>query len=169
MRVCGIDASTNKTGIALFEDGKYIEHILLDKHKIKDVDERLLEMAKDIGDYVKSTGADYAIMEKSMLSRNTDTMQKLSFLMGAVMAQFYGTTIKFQKPLPSEWRKKIGLSQGKKVTRPIQKAEAIKAVEQEYGKKLTDDEAEAILIARSAFDLPKLEVTPDDVEDEIWG
>ncbi len=30
MKICGIDASTKKTGIALLEDGKLIDYRLLD-------------------------------------------------------------------------------------------------------------------------------------------
>lgn len=33
MRIIGIDGATNKTGIALFEDGNYLEHILIDLSK----------------------------------------------------------------------------------------------------------------------------------------
>ena len=35
MVVVGIDASTNKTGICLFQEGKYIKHTLIDCHKEK--------------------------------------------------------------------------------------------------------------------------------------
>ena len=40
MRIVGIDASTNITGIAVFEDGKYTTHTLVDLHKIKNADEK---------------------------------------------------------------------------------------------------------------------------------
>ena len=35
MRIAGIDASTNKTGISIFTDGLYETHTLIDLHKIK--------------------------------------------------------------------------------------------------------------------------------------
>jgi hypothetical protein len=44
MVIAGIDASTNKTGISIFTDGKYFEHTLIDLHKIKDSTERIPKM-----------------------------------------------------------------------------------------------------------------------------
>ena len=43
--------------------------------------------------------------------------------------------------------------------------EAILAVKNEYGINVNDDVAESILIARSAFNLPKIEIS----EDDLWG
>ena len=72
--------------------------------------------------------------------------------------------IEFINPLPSEWRKKIGLRQSSKVKRDELKEEAICAVKQEYDLDVNDDVAESILLARSAFDLPKIDVS----EDDLW-
>ena len=44
MKIVGIDASTNKTGIAVFEDGKYLTHTLIDLHKITDTNKRIPKM-----------------------------------------------------------------------------------------------------------------------------
>ena len=70
--------------------------------------------------------------------------------------------INFEFSLPTHWRKKIGLSQSNKIKRDVLKAEAISAVQQEYGIDVTDDEAESILISRSGFDLPKIILVDDD-------
>lgn len=40
----------------------------------------------------------------------------------------------------------------------------MKAVKVAYGLDVLDDEADAILIGRSGFDLPKINITPDDVD-----
>ena len=72
--------------------------------------------------------------------------------------------IEFSHPLPTEWRKKIGIIQSKNVKRDVLKAEAILAVKKEYGLDVNDDISESILLARSAFDLPKIEITEDDLE-----
>jgi Holliday junction resolvasome RuvABC endonuclease subunit len=165
MQVIGIDASTNKTGVALFCDGKYIEHTLIDLHKVKDSDERIPKMMQAICEYIGKHQVDKIIMEESMLKSNIDTVKKLSNIAGAIMYYASINGIEFEFALPSEWRKRIGLSQGKSVKRDALKAEAIEAVKQEYGMDLTDDECESILIARSAFDLPKITVN----EDDLWG
>ena len=72
--------------------------------------------------------------------------------------------IEFIHPEPSVWRAKIKLGQGRGVKRDTLKAEAIAAVKLAYGLDVDDDTAEAILIARSAFDLPALNVD----EDTLW-
>ena len=162
MRIAGIDASTNKTGIAVFKDGKYVEHILIDLHKIKESSERVPKMMSAICDYLEEHKVDKIIMEESMMTNNILTVKMLSNIAGAVM--YYATShgIEFQFDLPSAWRKRIGLTQGRAVKREVLKEEAITAVKQEYGMSLTDDECEAVLIARSGFDLPKIFIEDDD-------
>lgn len=165
MKIVGIDASTNCTGIAVFCDGKYVEHTLIDLHKIKDSAVRVPKMMVAICKYLDEQNVDKIIMEESMLTTNAATMKMLSNIAGAVMYYAASHDIKFEFALPTHWRKKIGLSQSNKIKRDVLKAEAIQAVKQEYGMDLSDDESEAVLIARSGFDLPKIVIT----EDDIWG
>ena len=164
MKVIGIDASTNKTGIAVFQDGGYVEHILIDLHKIKDSTERIPKMMTAICDYLDEHEVDKIIMEESMMTNNILTVKMLSNIAGAVMYYAVSHNVEFQFDLPSAWRKRIGLTQGRSVKREVLKAEAIAAVKQEYGMDLTDDECESILIARSGFDLPKIILVDDDDE-----
>ena len=168
MKVAGIDASTNKTGICVFDDGQYVNHILIDCHEEKDTMKRIPMMANNICKYLNDfSDIDVIIMEKSVLKTNIDTVQKLSNLAGIIMFYAYKRKITFKHPIPSEWRKKIGLEQSNKVKRNMLKLEAIKAVQQEYGMEVTDDEAESILLARSGFDLPKLNIKAQDVDDDF--
>ena len=170
MRIVGIDGSSNLTGVTLFVDGKYVEHKLIDLHKVKNVYQRIPMMADEICKYIDSIApVDVIIMEKSMLKTNIDTVQKLSNIAGAIMMYSYQNNIEFKHPLPSEWRKIIGLQQSSKIKREVLKLEAIKAVKQEYGLDVTDDVAESILLARSGFELPKIEIKAEDVEDDLWG
>lgn len=163
--IVGIDASTNKTGIAVFENGKYKTHTLIDLHKIKDSDVRIPKMMCEICEYISQFKVDKIIMEESIFKTNIDTVKKLSNIAGAVMYYATSHNIEFEFALPTEWRKKIGLQQSKTVKREVLKAEAIKAVKQEYNMQLSDDECEALLLARSGFDLPKIVIT----EDDVWG
>lgn len=163
MKICGIDASTNKTGISIFQNGQYVEHTLIDLHKMKDSTERIPKMMMSICDYLDEHKVDKIIMEESMMTNNIDTVKKLSNIAGAVMYYATSHNIEFQFDLPSAWRKRIGLTQGRSVKRDVLKAEAIAAVKQEYGVDLTDDECESILIARSGFDLPKIILVDDEI------
>lgn len=162
MKIIGIDASTNKTGIAVFQDKKYVEHTLIDLHKIKNPSERIPKMMLAICDYLDRHQIDKIVMEESMMTNNILTVKMLSNIAGAVMYYAASHDIEFEFTLPSHWRKKIGLSQSSKIKRDVLKAEAIAAVKQEYGLDVTDDEAESLLIARSGFDLPKIVLVDDD-------
>lgn len=171
MLIIGLDASTNASGVCCMKDGKYIDHTFIDCHKIKDAYERIPVMANKICEYLDSIGdIDVIIMEKSIFKGgNVDTTQKLSNIAGAIMLYAYQKGIKFQHPTPPMWRKTVGLSQSSKIKRSVLKAEAIMAVKQEYGLDVSDDVAESILLARSGFDLPQINITADDVDDLIWG
>lgn len=163
MVVIGIDASTNKTGIATFQDSKYIEHTLIDLHKIKNAGERIPKMMIAICDYLDKHQIDKIIMEESMMTNNISTVKMLSSIAGAVMYYAAIHNIEFQLDLPSAWRRRVGLTQGRSVKRDVLKAEAIAAVKLEYSMDVSDDESEAILIARSGFDLPKIDLEDDDI------
>lgn len=163
MIVCGIDASSNKTGMAIFQDGTYLEHTLIDLHKIKDSGERIPKMMLAICDYLSKHKVDRIIMEESLMTNNILTVKMLAGIAGAVMYYAASHNIEFQLDLPSAWRKRIGLTQGRSVKREVLKLEAINAVQQEYGLGLTDDECESILIARSGFDLPKIVLDDDEI------
>ena len=165
MLVAGIDASTNKTGVAIMDDGKLVYHTLIDLHKEKDAMKRIHNMLVNIGEVLEKYNIDTVYMEKAFNRSNTDTTMKLANLAGGVMYYCAKNKIKFIHPEPSAWRKKIGLQQGRGVKREVLKAEAIKAVKNEYGIDEGDDVAESILLARSAFDLPKLNMT----EEDLWG
>ena len=165
MKIVGVDASTNKTGISVFIDGCYETHTLIDLHKIKDSTERIPKMMLAICEYLNEHKPDKVIMEESILKTNIATVKMLSNLAGAIMYYATVNNIEFELALPSVWRKRIGLTQGKSVRRETLKAEAILAVKQEYDMDVTDDEAEAILMGRSGFDLPEIAIT----EDDLWG
>ena len=102
-------------------------------------------------------------MEETVLSSNTDTLKKLAYLSGGIMFYAYRHNVPFELVMPSQWRKTVGLQQSNKVKREVLKLESIEAVKKEYGLEVNDDIADAILIARSAFDLPKININADDV------
>lgn len=169
MKIVGIDAATQKSGIAFFKDCKYIEHSLIDLHTEKETMMRIPHMINEICIKLDAYKPDRILMEETMLSSNIDTLKKLAYLAGGVMTYAYKNNIDFQLILPTEWRKRVGLQQSKKIKREVLKDEAIKAVLQEYKINVTNDEAESILIARSGFDLPKINILSNnnDIDIEI--
>lgn len=163
MIVAGIDASTSKSGISIFKDGKYITHTLIDLHKDKDAFHRTLVMMSEICDYLSKYSIDKILVEETVLTSNADTLKKLAYVAGGIMLYAHEHDIEFKFILPSAWRKTVGLQQSK-AKREVLKLESIQAVRQEYNIDVTDDESDAILIGRSAFDLPKINITSDDID-----
>lgn len=164
MIVAGLDCSTNKSGISIMEDSKLIFYTLIDLHKEKDVMKRIQKMLIQICEVLDQYDIDEVYMEKAFSKQNVDTTMKLANLAGGIMLYCAKNKIIFVHPLPSEWRSKIGIEQSNKIKRDVLKAEAIKAVKNEYDIDVNDDVAESILICRSAFDLPKINIT----EDDLW-
>ena len=165
MIVAGIDGSTNMSGISIMEDGELTFYTLVDCHKEKDTMKRIRIMLVKICEVLDQYDIDSIHMEKAFTKTNIDTTMKLANIAGGIMFYCAQNNIEFVHPLPTEWRKKIGLQQGKGVKREVLKAEAIEAVKREYNVEVNDDVAEAILLARSTFDLPKINVTEDDLWD----
>lgn len=151
MRVCGIDASTNKTGVSLFIDGEYSGHMLIDLHKIKDSNIRVPKMMKEIKGVLDYYEPDIIVMEECLLKTNIATVKLLSYLAGAIISWAADNQVEFRFQLPSEWRKRVEIVQGPKTPRDKLKQEAIDMVKEKFGIDVTDDEAEAVLIAHSVF------------------
>ena len=151
MRVVGIDASTNKTGISLFIDGEYNGHMLIDLHKIKDSNIRVPKMMKEIKCVLDYYEPDIIVMEECLLKTNIATVKLLSYLAGAIISWATDNQVEFRFQLPSEWRKRVKIVQGPKTPRDKLKQEAIDMVQDRFGIDVTDDEAEAVLIAYSVF------------------
>ena len=168
MVVAGIDASTTATGVSVMSDGKLIDYqlIAIDSKKEKDAYERIKKMLIEICNILDKYHIDKVYMEKAICKGgNVDITIKLAYLSGGMYLYCTQKDIEFNNPLPSQWRKTVGIQNGRGIKRETQKAEAIKAVKDEYGINVGDDVAESICLARSAFDLPKFNIT----EDDIWG
>ena len=151
MRVVGIDASTNKTGVSLFIDNEYSGHMLIDLHKIKDSNIRVPKMMQEIKNTLDYYKPDIIVMEECLLKNNIATVKLLSYLAGAIISWAADNEVEFRFQLPSEWRKRVGIIQGPKTSRDKLKQEAIDMVKEKFGIDVTDDEAESLLIANSIF------------------
>lgn len=165
MLVAGIDGSTTNTGISIMQDGELVFHSLISLPKSNDAMKRIPQMLLKIGEILDQYEIDEVHMEKAFNKQNVKTTMQLANLAGGIMMYCAQKGIEFVHPMPSEWRAKIGVEQSNKIKREVLKAEAIKAVKREYGVDANDDVCESILIARSAFDLPKINIT----EDDLWN
>lgn len=147
IKLVTIDGSTQKSGIALFVDGTYRLHTLLDYSKDKNIDSRFKSMSKGLWDFLDTYNPDILYMEETYMAKNPQTTKFLTRLQGVVYAWCIIHDCEFNTILPSQWRKQLGLSQHKGVKRKELKELAVKYILENYVLEVTDDEADAICIA----------------------
>jgi Holliday junction resolvasome RuvABC endonuclease subunit len=165
MLVAGIDASTKATGVSIMQDGEliYYELIEINSKETPDAYERINKMFTKISQILDKYKIDDMYMEKAICKGgNVDVTIKLAYLSGGMSLYCLQKGINFYNPTPAMWRAKVGIPNGRGVLRSEQKAAAIQAVKNEYGIDVGDDIAEATLIARSAFNLPKLQIETEE-------
>lgn len=151
-KMISIDSSTNKTGFAIWEDGKFIRSGLIDLSSNKDITKRLPEMMKQITTLLSDEKADLVYVEEMNVTRNAQVARFLVRLQGAIQ---YWCTINgkwFETIQPTKWRKAIDLK-GKSRKREDMKQAAIDLVDTEFGLQVNDDEAEAICIGQAVLKL----------------
>jgi Holliday junction resolvasome RuvABC endonuclease subunit len=161
MVVVGLDASTKATGLSIMNDGELVYYTLItiDSKKVPDAYERIKKMFVQICEILDKYDIDAMYMEKAICKGgNVDVTIKLAYLSGGMSLYCMQNDIEFHNPTPSMWRKVVGIKNGRGVLRDEQKAQAINAVKHWYGIDVGDDIAEATLLARSAFKLPKLQI-----------
>ena len=145
-RLLTIDGSTQKSGVALFINGKYNKHVLLDFSKDKNMDSRFEEMSKSLWDNLSNNNPDVVYMEEVYSARDPRTSKFLSRLQGVVYSWCMNNNCEFNTITPSSWRKQLEFHQGKGVKRIQLKEQSIKYVLEHYDLKVNDDEADAICI-----------------------
>lgn len=151
MTVAGLDASSNHTGISLFQNGLYVTHKLIDEHANKNTYNRISNMMIDIIHTLQEYNPDHIIMEECILKTNVQTVKILSYIAGSVMGWAAINNVGFQFTLPSQWRKLVGIKQNNQTTRKQLKEQAVEMVRHKYNLSVNDDVAESILIAESFF------------------
>ena len=148
MKICGIDASTKKTGIALLENGKLIEYRLIDYSREQDLDKRMREMCMSIDELLNYFEPDLILCEDVWISKNPNTAKTLARLGGAIYMWSILNNTYFKFVIPSAWRVAVGLNIGRK-KRETLKQLSIDKVKEEYGIEPGEDVCVAILIGLS--------------------
>ena len=147
IRLVSIDGSTQKTGIAYFCNGKYIEHVLLDFSKNKNMENRFESMSKEIWKILDDYRPNIIYIEETYMANNPQTSKILTRLQGVVYAWCINNACEFNTIRPTTWRKQLNFQQGKNVKREQLKKQSLQYVLDNYGLEVTDDESDAICIA----------------------
>lgn len=153
--MCSIDSSSKKTGIAIYKNGKYTSHKLLDCSKDKIMDSRFKKMALDILNTLNEIKPNIIYIEETVVLRNAQTQRFLTRLQGVVYAWCIQNNCEFNTIRPSSWRKAINLKQNKNIKREQLKQEAIDYVKEKYNIEVNDDIADAICIGDAVLNLFK--------------
>ena len=147
VKLLTIDGSTQKTGIAYFFNGKYVEHILLDYSKDKNMENRFESMSRGIWKALDKYRPNIIYIEETHMANNPQTSKILTRLQGVVYAWCFNNDCEFNTIHPASWRKQLCFTQGKNVKRDQLKKQSIQYVLDNYGLEVTDDESDAICIA----------------------
>ena len=147
VKLLTIDGSTQKTGIAYFCNGKYIEHILLDYSKDKNMEHRFESMSKGIWKFLDKYRPNIIYIEETYMANNPQTSKILTRLQGVVYAWCMNNGCEFNTIRPTSWRRQLKFQQGKNVKREQLKKQSLQYVLDNYGLEVTDDESDAICIA----------------------
>lgn len=145
-KVLALDTSSNKTGWALFINGKYSESGVIDLSKNKNAEDRIKKMCLSITTLIFDKAPNVVVIEQLPSTRNADTTRKLSRIIGAVYYYCISNNIEYSEMPCSTWRKLVGIENSK---RSKAKADSMNHVLQKYKLDINDDEADAINICEA--------------------
>lgn len=150
-KLISMDTSSNSTGVAIFVDGILSRHFLIDIKKIKNTDERINAMIKEIYKVIENEKPDIVVTELTVVTRNAQAQRNLTMILGAIYGKCIENNIWYHSYRPTEWRSLIDTDKkpkGRK--REDYKEWSIELVRDFY--KLdycSDDISDAILIGRA--------------------
>jgi Holliday junction resolvasome RuvABC endonuclease subunit len=145
-KLIAIDSSTNKSGVAIFEDGIYIKNHLLDFSNDKSMETRFCSMAKSLINTLSHYKPDIVYVEETVVVRNAQVQRFLTRLQGVIYGWCIMNDCEFNTIRPTEFRKQLDFKQGKNVKRDELKQQAMDYVKLNYNLEVNDDVADAICV-----------------------
>jgi len=149
-RMISMDTSTKKSAVAVFDNGTYISSQTIDLAKEKDMECRFSHMSAELWKILAESKPDIIYIEDTAVTKNAQTQRFLTRLQGVIYAYAMLHNCEFNTIRPTEWRKLVGIEQGRK-KREALKQEAIEKIKTTMNLQVGDDEAEAILIGAAAI------------------
>lgn len=134
-----LDQSSRITGYAVFKDGMLIK---VGKFVLEDANfgTRLRKLSEKIIQLIEEYEINELAFEEIQLQQNVDTFKKLAMVYGVTMYTAEKLNIPYEIISSNTWKSKCGI---KKSTREPEKKQAQKFVQDRYGIKVTQDEADA--------------------------
>jgi len=145
MKLLSFDQAMNLTGYAVFTKSKLKKFGLIDCHNLSG-DERLQKMISEIYALIDLTKPDFVVVENVQSQANMQAVIMLARLQGAIIGYCFKKNIPWKMYLPTQWRKLIGIRQGKGIKRAELKAQSLEFVKTITKEPVNEDVAEAISI-----------------------
>ena len=154
MNILSFDQSTRLTGWAYFEDGKYVDSGVIDKHQITKMDERIRQMGLAICHKIKELKPDMVVIENIQQQGNVKTVIDLARLQGCVILYCASKNIPLNVLHPTEWRRALQYHQGRGVAREELKQQSLDYISEHLGvTDFSEDRCEAICIGFASYQI----------------
>ena len=161
-KILAFDQSTKISAYSIFIDGEYMEHCVIDLHKMKDTSERVRAMGVELCNTIEKYNPNKVVIEEVAQQSNPMTLKLLARIQGVIIGFCAAHNIDTYIVEPSKWRSTLPFHQGGGIKRGELKGEAIKYVKDIYGLKASEDECESICINEAAHKIFGFE------DDDIW-
>jgi Holliday junction resolvasome RuvABC endonuclease subunit len=152
MKIISFDQSSRITGYAVLEDKKLLGY---GKFTLTDEDfgDRLNRFRKQVKKLItEEQSVDKVLFEEIQLQQNVDTFKKLAMVYGVMMELLVELNIPYDIVSSNTWKSKCKI---KKTVRETEKQAAQRYVLDNFGKKVTQDEADAICLGYTYFNIPQ--------------
>ena len=150
-KLISMDTSSTSTGVAIFVDGILSRHFLIELKNIKNTDERIKEMIKQIYKIIEDEKPDIMVTELTVVTRNAQAQRNLTMILGAIYGKCIEKNIWYHSMRPTEWRSLVKTDKkpvGRK--RDDYKNWSLDVVNSTYELNIeSDDVSDAILIGQS--------------------
>jgi hypothetical protein len=159
-RLLVFDQAVNTTGWAVFDDNALVQYGKFSS-KGSTSEEKINFVKNKVRGMIVAWRADYIVLEDIQLQNFEDetvntigvtTFKSLAWLQGVLINLFYEMGAEYRLAHTGTWRKHCGI---KGRSRADKKKSAQLLVEEFYGKKVSQDEADAICIGRYGLSLFK--------------
>ena len=142
MKLLSFDQSSQTTGWAYFEEGELVKYGKF-TFDYPDMGVRLMQFRNKVKELIETYLPDEIAFEDIQLQENTKTFKVLAEVYGVLYELITELGIKNDAILASSWKSTLGI---KGRTRPEQKRNAQQYIQNAFGVKPTQDEADAICI-----------------------
>lgn len=163
MKILAFDQSTKISAYSIFIDGEYVEHGVIDLHKMKGTSERVRAMGVELCNTIAKYNPSNVVIEEVAQQSNPMTLKLLARIQGVIIGFCAAHNIDVYILEPSKWRSTLHFHQGAGVKRKELKVQAIKYVKDIYKLEATEDECEAICIGTAAHKIYNF------ANEEVWG